>query len=324
MKRKFKFKKRSYIKLKYIMYIIVLTCIYQVAYIFFDNIYLIDTNNELIKYMLNDSNHYIKYNIKNMDIGNRFIKILTNINLNNPVTILRTSFYSQNDNELIYNDDYDKSEKKTTYVINPNPNTSLKPKVYIYNSHQLENYRVTDDGIKPNVLMAAYNFKDKLESINIPTIVEETNMTDFMNSNNWQHKDSYVASRYLIKNTLDKYNDIDLLIDLHRDSITYNNSVITINNKKYAKVLFVVGTEYSTYNKNLELANKFNNLINSKYPYLSRGVITKSGAYVNGVYNQDLSPNMLLIECGGYENTMDEVNNTIDVLAEIIKLYLEG
>ena len=48
----------------------------------------------------------------------------------------------------------------------------------------------------------------------------------------------------------------------------------------------------------------------------------KEGAGVNGIYNQDVSSNMLLIECGGYENTIDEVANTTDILAAIITEYL--
>jgi hypothetical protein len=196
MRKKFKAKRKYIFKFKYIIYILILFGIYQISFFFFNKINLIDSNDEFIKYMLSDSNHYIKYD--NEDLENNFIKILTNINLKKPVSILKTSFYDYGDEDIIYEDNYDKSEKKTIYVENPNPNTSLIPKVYIYNSHQLENYKATDK-VNPNVLMAAYNFKDKFESINIPTIVEETNMADFMNSNNWQHKDSYVASRYLIK-----------------------------------------------------------------------------------------------------------------------------
>ena len=229
--------------------------------------------------------------------------------------------------ELIYDDNYDKLEKKTKYIENPNPNSATNPKVYIYNSHQLENYRMDnleEYNITPNVLMASYILKEKLESLGIPTIVEETNMTEFMNSNHWQHQDSYTASRYLIKDTLDKYKNLELLIDLHRDAIKYDASTITFDGKKYAKVLFVVGTEYDSYKDNLALANKFNSLINNKYPNLSRGVITKSGSNVNGVYNQDLNAKMLLLECGGYENSIEEVLNTIEALSEIIKIYLEG
>lgn len=327
MKRRFKAKKRYRFKIKYIIYILIIYCFYQFTFYFLNDITLANSNEEFITFMLNDSNHYIKYENSNNDIGRRVVKLLTNIDLKNPVSIIKASFYDYNDDELVYEDNYDKEDKKTVYIENPIPNNSNNPRVYIYNSHQLENYKMSnleDYNITPNVLMASYMFKEKLEEYNIPTIVEETNMQEFMNSNNWQHKDSYTASRYLIKDTLEKYNNLDLLIDLHRDSIGYNSSTITIDNKKYAKVLFVVGTEYSSYKNNLDLADKFSSLINNAYPNLSRGVITKSGANVNGVYNQDLTPKMLLIECGGYENSIDEVLNTIEALSNVIKKYLEG
>ena len=64
--------------------------------------------------------------------------------------------------------------------------------------------------------------------------------------------------------------------------------------------------------------NKINDKLNLAYPGLSRGVIKKEGPNVNGVYNQDISPNSILIEVGGYENKIDEVYNTINVLGEII------
>lgn len=327
MKRRFKAKRRYHFKFKYLVYILIIYCVYNFTFTFLNKINLANSNEEFITYMLNDSNHYIKYEKANTDISAKVIKLFTNIDLKNPVSILQTSFYDYSDNELVYDDNYDTEDKKTTYIENPNPNNTNNPRIYIYNSHQLENYKMNnleEYNITPNVLMASYLFKEKLEENNIPTIVEETNMSEFMNSNNWKHKDSYTASRYLIRDTLEKHNNLELLIDLHRDAITYNSSTITINNKKYAKVLFVVGTEYSSYKNNLELANKFSSLINNKYPNLSRGVITKSGANVNGVYNQDLSPKMLLIECGGYENSIDEVLNTIEALSDIIKIYLEG
>ncbi len=326
MKKRFKAKRKFLFKFKYIIYILIIYCVYQFTFKFLNKINLTSSNEEFIMYMLNDSNHYMKYEKEDNNIGVKVVKLLTNIDLTNPVSIIKTSFYDYSEEELVYEDNYDKEEKKTTYIENPNPNNTNNPRVYIYNSHQLENYRMDnleEYNITPNVLMASYMFKEKLEENNIPTIVEETNMSEFMNSNNWQHKDSYTASRYLIKDTLEKYNDLDLLIDLHRDSIKYDSSTITIDGKKYAKVLFVVGTEYSSYKTNLDLANKFSSLINSKYPNLSRGVITKSGANVNGVYNQDLSSKMLLIECGGYENSIDEVLNTIEALSFIIKTYLE-
>ena len=96
-----------------------------------------------------------------------------------------------------------------------------------------------------------------------------------------------------------------------------------INNKKYAKILFVVGKEHDNYQKNLALANDLNKRITNSYPTLSRGVIEKEGSGVNGIYNQDLSENCLLLELGGYENNISEVLNTIEIISGVIKEYLD-
>lgn len=39
---------------------------------------------------------------------------------------------------------------------------------------------------------------------------------------------------------------------------------------------------------------------------------------------QNLSPNCILIEVGGNENTIEEVYNTIEVLADILNKYISG
>ena len=67
-----------------------------------------------------------------------------------------------------------------------------------------------------------------------------------------------------------------------------NVSTTTINNKNYAKILFVVGLEHDNYQVNLDNMNKINALAEKYYPGLSRGVYKKSGAGVNGFYNQDI------------------------------------
>ena len=61
--------------------------------------------------------------------------------------------------------------------------------------------------------------------------------------------------------------------------------------------------EYKSYEKNLSVANIINEKIKKKYPSLTRGVMLKSGDNVNGIYNQDLNQNIILMECGGNENT---------------------
>ena len=65
--------------------------------------------------------------------------------------------------------------------------------------------------------------------------------------------------------------------------------------------------------------------INSKIDKrLSRGISRKSGAGVNGVYNQDVFNKALLIEVGGVENTIEDVSNTLGVIAQSIFEVIGG
>ena len=57
------------------------------------------------------------------------------------------------------------------------------------------------------------------------------------------------------------------------------------------------------YEANLAYATMLSEQLNSIVPGISRGIIKKSGTGVNGVYNQDLATNVLLIEFGGIDNT---------------------
>ena len=292
------------------------------------NISLSSSNQEFITALIKDTNHLVAYKNNNKNLLNKIMYIISKIDISNPITIIENSF--SYDSHYASADDYsnvDELERITYYIEDPNPTTINNPKVYIYNSHQLENYDVKSMqvyNITPNVMMASYLLKEKLNNLSIPTIVEDSNITEFMRLNNWDYNYSYQASRFYIVDTLSKYPNLDLLIDVHRDSTDKKTSTTNIENKSYAKVLFVVGEENPNYKVNLELANKINNIIKEKYPTLSRGIMLKRGANVNGIYNQDVSPKIILLECGAVENTIEEVMNTMDIMAEIISEYLGG
>lgn len=189
-----------------------------------------------------------------------------------------------------------------------------RPCVYIYNTHQKEGYK------SKTVYDAAKYLKYQLSKHNIDVDVENTNITEFMIANNIEYKYSYYASSFFIKDAIKK-KKYDLIIDLHRDATSYQVSTLK-GSKNYAKIMFVVGREHKNYKVNYALALKLNKLIVNKYPKLSRGVLLKGGEGVNGIYNQNLDKNIILIEIGGNKNSIEEVNNTIVLLAPIIGEYL--
>ena len=321
--KKFKAKKRRKFP-KLLVSLILILLVYSFTTKILFSMKLKSSNEEFITAMLNDANHHVIYDNQSKNYVGKILKYILNFDLKNPKSILNTFFKYETKNE---SNDADETEDDylTQYISDPDSAVVSDPIVYIYNTHQLESYNLdnyAEYNITPNVQMAAYLLKGLLNKANISTLVETANINDFLSLNGWNYASSYKASRYYLEEAIKQNPNLQLIIDLHRDSISREKSTITINDKNYAKVLFVVGTDYEGYENNLSLANTLNNMINSKYAGLSRGVITKGGAGVNGVYNQDLSNKIVLIECGGNENTIDEVMNTMLVLNEVIKEYL--
>ena len=123
--------------------------------------------------------------------------------------LLENSFYYpySNNIETVYTDEYNPEEMESVHIKDPNPTVINKPKVYIYNSHQLENYSSANYeayNITPNVMMASYLLREKLNDLGINTIVEESDITEFIRINNWNYNYSYMASRYYIEDAMKK------------------------------------------------------------------------------------------------------------------------
>lgn len=215
---------------------------------------------------------------------------------------------------------------EATYIEDPYESKVKDPIIYLYNTHQTEGYQKSNNAsynITPSVLMASYILRESLNNLGIPTLVETNDIAEILRIHNWQYKYSYAASKLLIEDAISKNNNLIYFIDLHRDSMNYNVTTATINEKKYAKILFVIGKDHDGYEKNLALAEKLNEKIKNFSPDLTRGISIKGGSGVNGIYNQDISENVLLIELGGQYNTINEVNNTLEVLAKAIKDIME-
>ena len=169
--------------------------------------------------------------------------------------------------------------------------------------------------------MASYVLKEKLIEKDIGTIVETANIKQYMTDNNWKYSRSYRASRHFYEKAKNK--TLNYFIDVHRDSVGKDATTISKGKEKYAKVMFIVGLEHDNYKKNLALAEDINYRMSMKLPGISRGISKKSGPNVNGIYNQDLHPNTLVIEVGGVENSIEEVYNTMEILATVLSEKIE-
>lgn len=202
---------------------------------------------------------------------------------------------------------------------------SNEPLIYIYNTHDEEAYYnsyLNPYNIVPDVKLASYYFQERLKDLGIESVVEKRKIKDVLDKNGWNYRYSYNASRVYLEEVAKNNPSIEYFIDLHRDSVGKDKTTTVINGKSYARVMFLVGLEHENYQKNLDLATRLNELISQFDSTLSRGIYQKEGPGVNGIYNQDFSSKAILIEVGGQYNTIEEVANTIEVIARVLKDYL--
>ena len=318
-----KISKKKKIKVIIILSIIYITFGYTFYYSFHNNNKI--TNETFIKYLLNNGNMDINNQEKLPKIINNTLGYILKIDITKPDSLFNKTIIGYSDSDKDNNEDLEKLKNISAYISDPFKKEIKEPIVYIYNSHQLENYNsdnLSIYGITPNVLMASYLLKEKLNDLGIPSIVEDTNITEFLDINNWDYSSSYKASRIFMLDKKNTYPTIKYYIDIHRDSVDKSLTTIKINNKNYARILFVVGLEHKKKKKNLNLVTKINNLFEDAYPGLSRGIYKKEGPNVNGIYNQDISENVMLIEVGGVDNNIEEVMNTINAISDILSKYV--
>lgn len=287
-------KKRKKKKSIYLIFLFLLTI--YLTYNYLDTKTINIEQKKLVKYILNkDKTSYLVNKLSSLFIPKNFLK---------------KTYYT--------NEKKKKLEKELTIT--------KEPIIYIYNSHQTEEYMPTsfvEYSVRPTVEMNNYILEEKFEKEGFTTYVEEERIKEILNKNNWNYAGSYLASRILLEKRKQEYPSLKYFIDVHRDSLPKSRTTVTINKKDYATILFIVGLENKNYQENLSFTEKINNKLNEKYPNLSKGIYKKEGEGVNGVYNQDFSPRTILVEMGGPENSIEEVLNTSlafsDCFLEVIK-----
>lgn len=297
MKRRFKTKKKKHKLFLILISLMLIYIFFNLSYNLVYNLYLSKlSNEEIIKKILNDT--------KNNKVSKLFFKY------QDPKEIVGKNFVLKDVND---SDDI---------VVN---NKDDKDLVYIYSTHDTESYSYSYFelyNIKPTVKTVSYILKDYLSDLGIMAHVEDRLTSSVLKERGWSYRYSYQASREIIEQRISA-NNYKLIIDLHRDSSVLDKTLLDFNGKKYARILFVVGAEYDNYQENYQVATKLNQLLEEEIPGISRGISKKSGEGVNGIYNQDLNKNMVLLEVGGQYNEIEELNNTILLLSKVILRYLE-
>lgn len=133
-----------------------------------------------------------------------------------------------------------------------------------------------------------------------------------------------------IREYMEKYPSIKIVLDIHRDSITTDEGekikpTFVYNGKKAAQIMIMCGNDnygyydFPDWEQNMSLAVKLQSVAETKYPGMTRPLY-----FGNFMYNMNLAPGSLLIEVGTDANTHDEAVYSGELLGDVVATVLKS
>ena len=140
---------------------------------------------------------------------------------------------------------------------------------------------------------------------------------------------SYAHSLNTVQGYFEKYPTIQVVFDIHRDSIVYDDktkakAVANKDGKDAAQLMFVVGTDEKgldnpEWRENLTSAIHFQKEITEKYPELMRHINLRKERF-----NGHTSNASVIVEVGTSGNSLEEALYAIEIMGECIGNYLKS
>ncbi|MBQ7837289.1 MAG: stage II sporulation protein P [Clostridia bacterium] len=192
-----------------------------------------------------------------------------------------------------------------------------KPAVLIFHSHTSEGYEM----IERDWFAQGYNARSNDENRNVVRV--GTEIANYLTELGYtvihdktihdkSYSDSYSKSRKTVAKHLEEHPEIQIVLDIHRDSMTQSNGdkikpVNTIKGKKAAQLMIITGAEegkvenFPDWEYNLRFALQLQKKCETMFPGLMRPVL-----FSQRKYNMDMTRFSLLIEMGSEANTLEE------------------
>ena len=203
------------------------------------------------------------------------------------------------------------------------------PKVLIYHTHSQEAFADSRKGEESDTIVGVGEYLAQLlnETYQIPTL-HHKGVYDLIDGK-LDRSRAYELALPEVEKILKENPSIEVVIDLHRDGVGDSTHLVEeINGKSTAQIMFFNGMSRTKANGPIEyLKNPYieDNLAFSlqmqlaaqKYPGFTRRIYLKSYRY-----NMHVTPKTLLVEAGAQTNTVEEMRNAMEILAETLDTVL--
>ena len=205
------------------------------------------------------------------------------------------------------------------------------PQILIYHSHSQEAFADSREGMEEDTILGVGDYLTEILTEQYEYQVLHVREAFDMKSGELDRSKAYDYAREYLEPVLAENENIQVVIDLHRDGVPEDRKLVTeINGKPTAQILFYNGLSYTNQSGSLGyLPNPYiqDNLAFSfqleyeaaeYYPDFYRGI------YLAGYrYNLHMRPRSILLEAGAQTNTVQEVKNAMEPFADILNRVLE-
>lgn len=207
-----------------------------------------------------------------------------------------------------------------------------EPKVLIYHTHSQEAFADSRPGEwQDTVVGLGETLRNNLETRYGISVLHLTDTFDVIDGVT-DRSAAYTYAEQRVREVLEEYPSIKVVIDLHRDGVAESTRLVTeIDGKETAQLMLLNGLCRTAANgpieylqnpyltENLAFSFKIQAKAAQYYPDLMRRIYLRSYQY-----NLHILPRSLLVECGAQTNTVEEVQNAMPLLADLLYLVLSG
>lgn len=205
------------------------------------------------------------------------------------------------------------------------------PQILIYHTHSQEGFADSVPGDPSTTIVGAGEYLAELLKNRGYKVMHVTSVYDLIDGE-LDRSEAYSRAEEEISQILAEHPSIQSVIDLHRDGVAEGTRLVTeLNGKTMARFMFFNGLSRTRKNgpieylhnpyieDNLALTLQLKLTCDQYYPGLARNIYLKSLRY-----NLHLSPKALLIEAGAQTNTLQEILNTMEPLADVLDTVFGG
>ena len=202
-----------------------------------------------------------------------------------------------------------------------------EPQILIYHTHSREGFADSVPGDENSGILGAGEY--------LATLLRDRYGYNVVHNSDCYDKErdyAYSNSLPAIEAILKEYPSIEVVIDLHRDSVAESTRLVTeIEGRQTARFMFFNGLSRvrelgeisylpnENLQGNLAFSFQLQKACEEYYPGLTRKI------YLKGYrYNMHLKPRTVLVELGAQNNTVQEAMNACGPLARVIDMVLGG